>query len=157
MNLYVFDFLPTSRDSRIKEGEFTVALSNEDQDIDLDERWRNLLGLSFQEAEELLVASGLGESPKVKWMINISIGRLLQVEVIQLEAMQDAPFIVIKPGHSHLFQFALDRELVDLTSPLVLDPIFMDFSSKRIELALKTVGGKSAPIKRSRKRRKANG
>ncbi len=151
--LYVFDFSPTSRDARIKEGEFTVAISNENQHVDLDEAWRNRLGLEFQDAEDLLVKSGLGEAHRVKWMINKSVGSLLQVEVIRLEAMQDSPYVVIKPGHQNLFQFAIAQGLVTLGSPLVLDPLFMDFSSDRIEQALRTVGGKAAPIKRTRKRR----
>lgn len=147
--LYVFDFSPTSRDSRIKEGEFTVALSNENEYVDLDEPWRRRLGLGFQDAEELLVEHGLTE----RWMTNKSIGALLQVEVIRLEAMQDNPYVVLKPGHQGLFQFAVAQGLVALDSPLVLDPMYRDFSSDRIEKALRSVGGKAAPIKRARKRR----
>lgn len=147
--LYVFDFSPTSRDSRIKEGEFTVALSNENEYVDLDEPWRRRLGLGFQEAEELLGEHGLTE----RWMTNKSIGALLQVEVIRLEAMQDNPYVVLKPGHQGLFQFAVAQGLVALDSPLVLDPMYRDFSSDRIEKALRSVGGKAAPIKRARKRR----
>jgi len=147
--LYVFDFSPTSRDARIKEGEFTVALSNENEYVDLDEPWRRRLGLGFQDAEELLGEHGLAE----RWMTNKSIGALLQVEVIRLEAMQDNPYVVLKPGHQGLFQFAVAQGLVALDSPLVLDPMYRDFSSDRIEKALRSVGGKAAPIKRARKRR----
>jgi hypothetical protein len=147
--LYVFDFSPTSRDSRIKEGEFTVALSNEKEYVDLDEPWRRLLGLGFQDAEELLGKHGLTE----QWMTNKSIGALLQVEIIRLAAMQANPYVVLKPGHQRIFQFAVTQGLVDLDSPLVLDPIFRDFSSDRIEKTLRSVGGKAAPIKRARKRR----
>jgi len=147
--LYVFDFSPTSRDSRIKEGEFTVALSNENEYVDLDEPWRRRLGLGFQDAEELLGEHGLTE----RWMTNKSIGALLQVEVIRLEAMQDNPYVVLKPGHQGLFQFAVAQGLVALDSPIVLDPMYRDFSSDRIEKALRSVGGKAAPIKRARKRR----
>lgn len=148
--LYVFDFSPTSRDSRIKEGEFTVALSNENEQVDLDEPWRHRLGLGFKDAEALLAEHGLND----RWMINKSIGALLQVEVIRLEAMQDTPYVVLKPGHQGLFQFAIDHDLVDLESPLVLDPLFSSFKrEERIEKALRTIGGKAAPIKRTRKRR----
>ncbi|MEG6503050.1 MULTISPECIES: hypothetical protein [unclassified Desulfovibrio] len=147
--LYVFDFSPTSRDSRIKEGEFTVALSNENEYVDLDEPWRRRIGLGFQDAEELLGEHGLTE----RWMTNKSIGALLQVAVIRLEAMQDNPYVVLKPGHQGLFQFAVAQGLVALDSPLVLDPMYRDFSSDRIEKALRSVGGKAAPSKRARKRR----
>lgn len=147
--LYVFDFSPTSRDSRIKEGEFTVALSNENAYVDLDEPWRRRLGLGFQDAEELLGEHGLTE----RWMTNKSIGELLQVEVIRLEAMQDNPYVVLKPGHQGLFQFAVTQGLVALDSPLILDPMYRDYTSDRIEKALRAVGGMAAPIKRVRKRR----
>lgn len=147
--LYVFDFSPTSRDSRIKEGEFTVALSNEYEQVDLDEPWRHRLGLGFQDAEALLGEHGLTE----RWMTNKSIGAVLQVEVIRLEAMQDNPYVVLKPGHQGLFQFAVAQGLVALDSPLVLDPMYRDFSSDRIEKVLRAVGGMAAPIKRARKRR----
>ncbi|MDD3523351.1 MAG: hypothetical protein PHQ41_01485 [Candidatus Cloacimonetes bacterium] len=147
--LYVFDFAPTSRDSRIKEGEFTVALSNENEYVDLDEPWRRQLGLGFQDAEVLLGEQGLTK----QWMINTSIGALLQVEVIRLEAMLDNPYVVLKPNHQSLFQFAIAQEIVVLDSPLVLDSIYRDFSSERIEKALRSVGGKAAPIKRESKRR----
>lgn len=147
--LYVFEFAPTSRDSRIKEGEFTVALSNECDHVDLDDPWRRRLGLGFQEAENLLGQHDLND----RWMINKSIGSLLQVEVVRLEAMQDNPFIVLKPAHQGLFQFAIIQNLVALDSLLVLDPMYRDFSSDRIEKALRAVGGKAAPVKRARKRR----
>ena len=151
--LYVFDFSPTSRDSRIKEGEFTVALSNENEFVDLDEPWRLRLGLGFHDAEELLGEHGLTE----RWMTNKSIGGLLQVEVIRLEAMQDNPYVVLKPCHQGLFQFAVTQRLVALDYPLVLDPMYRDFSSDRIEKALRSVGGKAASIKRAKKRRQNNG
>ncbi|MGB4548882.1 MAG: hypothetical protein WBI10_08205 [Syntrophales bacterium] len=117
--------------------------------MDLDEPWRRRLGLGFQDAEELLGEHGLTE----RWMTNKSIGALLQVEVIRLEAMQDNPYVVLKPGHQGLFQFAVAQGLVALDSPLVLDPMYRDFSSDRIEKALRSVGGKAAPITRARKRR----
>lgn len=147
--LYVFDFSPTSRDSRIKEGEFTVALSNENEHVDLDEPWRNRLGLNFYEAQAMLAQHGLYDD----WMIYKSVGELLQVTVVRLDAMQNMPFVVLKPGNNDLFQFAVNTGLLSFEFPLVLDPLFVDFSSKRIEKALRAVGGQAAPIKRARKRR----
>ncbi|HQC23780.1 MAG TPA: hypothetical protein PLZ07_08705 [Syntrophales bacterium] len=85
--------------------------------------------------------------------MNSSIGKLLQVEIIALEAMRETPYVVIKQGNAQLFQFALDNGFLDLDKKLVLDPLFVDFTSKRIDQALRAVGGKAAPIKRARKRR----
>lgn len=150
--LYVFDFSPTSRDSRIKEGDFLVAISNENRE-DLDEPWRKFLGIDFYSAKSILEARGICRSKRDEWKVNSSIGKLLQVEIIALEAMRETPYVVIKQGNAQLFQFALDNALVDLGKKLVLDPLFVDFTSKRIDQALRAVGGKAAPLKRARKRR----
>ena len=151
--LYVFNFSPTSRDSRIREGEFTVALSNENENVDLDEPWRRRLGLEFHAAATLLGEHDLNDN----WMINKPIGTLLQVEILRLETMQDTPYIVLKPGHQGLFQFAIGQGFISFDSPLVLDPMYRDFSSDRIEKALRTVGGRAPTVKRARKRRQGNG
>src|SRR5713101_390524 len=99
-----FTFAPTSRDARISPGDFLVALSNEDADWDLDMPWRRHLGWSFPDAQQHLHTCGL-TSP---WMVNAPLGRILQVEIVCLEAMQDPPFLVVRPSHSRLFQFARD-------------------------------------------------
>ncbi len=150
--LYVFDFSPTSRDTRIKEGEFTVALSNENQYSNLDEPWYKLRGLAYSAAEELLARHGLTDG----WMIRRPLGALLQVTVVRLEAMQDNPYVVLKPGHQGLFLFAVTQGLVTFDSPLILDPIYRDFSSDRIEQVLRVIGGQAAP-RRIRRRRRTNG
>jgi len=150
--LYVFDFSPTSRDSRIKEGDFLVVISNENKE-DLDEPWRKFLGIDFYSAKSILEERGICRSKRDDWKVNSSIGKLLQVEIIALEAMRETPYVVIKQGNAQLFQFALDNGFLDLDKKLVLDPLFVDFTSKRIDQALRAVGGKAAPIKRARKRR----
>lgn len=150
--LYVFDFSPTSRDSRIKEGDFLVVISNENKE-DLDEPWRKFLGIDFYSAKSILEKRGICRSKRDEWKVNSSIGKLLQVEIIALEAMRETPYVVIKQGNAQLFQFALDNGFLDLDKKLVLDPLFVDFTSKRIDQALRAVGGKAAPIKRARKRR----
>ena len=155
--LYVFEFSPTSRDSRIKERDFTVAISNESPQTDLDERWRDRLNLGFQEARDRLMESGIEEASNSPWMINCSVERILQVEVIRLEAIREAPYVVIKPNHQGLFQVAIEQGLITLDKPLVLDRLFRDFSSKRVERALRTVGGRAAAIRRTRQRRQNSG
>ena len=137
--LYVFNFSSNSRDSKISEGDFTVVLSNENEYTDFDKLWRLHLNLTFFAAEDLLEQNNLGE----RWMVNRTIGDLLQVKVIQLDAVQEIPYVVLKPRHQGLFQFAIDQQIVNLNSLLVLDPIHRDFSSARIEKALKTVGGRT--------------
>lgn len=146
--LRTFAFAPTSRDARINDGDFLLALSNEDDDIELDVPWRNYLGLSFPDAQTLLSTAGLNDN----WMVNISLGRMLQVEVVRLEAMREPPYLVLRPGHSGLFRFAIDQGLLNLQRPLVLDPLFQDFSSERVAQALQAVGGNPPPMRRRRRR-----
>ncbi len=146
--LRAFTFAPTSRDARISDGDFLLALSNENDNIDLDIPWRKYLGLLFPDAQTLLATTGLNEH----WMINASLGKVLQVEVVRLEAMRDPPYLVLRPGHSGLFRFAIDQGLLNLQQPLVLDPLFQDFSSDRVAQALQAVGG-NPPAMRPRRRR----
>jgi len=147
--LLAFTFAPTSRDARINEREFLVALSNEDDELDLDFPWRRNLGLSFSEAQELLNSRGLNDV----CMVNATLGKVLQVEVVRLEAMHEPPFIVLKPSNNDLFGVAQDEGILDMERPMILDPLFQDFSSRRIEQALRAVGGNPPPMRRRRRRR----
>ncbi len=38
-DLRTFTFSPSSRDAKIKAGDFLLALTNEDNPLDLDEKW----------------------------------------------------------------------------------------------------------------------
>ena len=70
--------------------------------------------------------------------------------MVCLEAMQDPPFLVLRPSHSRLFQFARDAGLLSFDRPMILDPLFQDFASKRIVQVLQTVGGDPPPQRRRR-------
>ena len=143
-DLLACTFAPTSRDARIGAGDFLVALSNEDADRDLDLPWRRHLGWSFPDAQHHLHARGL----TAPWMVNAPLGRVLQVEVVCLEVMQQPPFLVVSPAHSRLFQYARDAGLLCVDRPMILDPLFQDFTSTRIEQVLQTVGGDPPPRRR---------
>lgn len=147
--LLAFTFAPTSRDAKINEGDFLLALSNEDDDIELDVPWRRYLDLSFSDAQALLASRGLND----RWMVNAPLGKLLQVEVVRLEAMHEPPFLVLKPANIGLFRLAQDEGILDMDQPMVLDPLYQDFSSGRIEQALRAVGGNPPPMRRRRRRR----
>jgi len=146
--LLAFSFAPTSRDARINEGEFLVAISNEDDELDLDFPWRRHLGLSFPDAQALLNGRGLTDG----WMVNATLGRVLQVDIVRLEAMQEPPFVILKPSNSSLFAMAQEEGILDMGRPMILDPLFQDFSSRRIEQALRAVGGNPPPMRRRRRR-----
>jgi hypothetical protein len=86
-------------------------------------------------------------------MVNAPLGKLLQVEVVRLEAMHEPPFLVLKPANIGLFRLAQDEGILDMDQPMVLDPLYQDFSSRRIEQALRAVGGNPPPMRRRRRRR----
>lgn len=146
-NLLALTFSPTSRDARINEGNFLLAISNEDNEMELDVPWRKHLGMTFGDAQRILNDNGLDD----RWMVNIPLRKLLQVEIVSMEAMRDPPFLVVHPGHEGLFQFAQDQGFLDVSRPMVLDPIFQDFSSGFVEKALRAVGGTPPPMKRKRR------
>jgi hypothetical protein len=142
--LIALSFSPASRDSRIDEGNFLLALSNEDNDNELDVKWWISLGNSFYHAKELLDQNDL-TSP---WMVNAPLKDLLKVEIVKMEPMNDPPFLVVHPNHEGLFLFAQDIGLLDLSRPMVLDPLYQDFNSERIEKVLRAVGGNPPPMRR---------
>lgn len=144
-DLMAFTFAPTSRDTRIRQGEFLVAFSNEEPALDLDIPWRRHQDLSFDDATALLARAGLGDP----WMANAPLGRVLQVEVASLAAAEDPPYVILAPSRPDLFRFAQRIGLLDLDSPMVLDPIYQDFTSREVEATMRALGG-AAP--RSRRR-----
>lgn len=138
-DLLPFVFAPTSRDAKIKEGEFLLALSNEDDQLDLDTPLYRHFQSSKREAQNRLESYGVDD----EWAATYKLSTFLQVEIVKLEAAQTPPFLVLSPAKHSLFTLAQRLGLIDLSRPLVLDPIFKDFSSGRIERVMKIVGGTS--------------
>ncbi len=145
--LIPFTFAPTSRDARVKERDFLLALSNEEPALDLDVPWRKHEGLRFEEAKELLAHHGLDK----EWMANLTLGRLLQVEVAKLGAAAEPPYVVLRPSHGGLFDFARRIGLLDFDEPMVLDPIHKDYTTREVDATMRAVGGR-APSQRRRGR-----
>jgi hypothetical protein len=143
--LLAFTFSRGSRDTRINERDFLLALSNEDSSFDLDMLWRVCLDLSFDEAKARAVASGIHRP-----LAHERLRTLLQVNLVRLEATRDPPFLILTPKDDELFHFAQSQGLLDLHRPMVIDPLFQDFSSERIEAALKLIGGDPPPLRRRR-------
>lgn len=143
--LLPFAFAETSRDARIKEGDFLWSISNEEPALDLDMPWRLHLDLSFAEARELLAKSEI-EPDKVA---NISLSKLLQVDIVNLETTLQQLYVIISPNRLNLFQFAEKQRLIDLTRPLILDPIYQDFDTRRIEQVFRLIGGSTAKAKKN--------
>ncbi|HEX7315871.1 MAG TPA: hypothetical protein VF297_18285 [Pyrinomonadaceae bacterium] len=141
-------FSPNSRDSRIKEGDWLLDLSNEDSTFDVAVPWKKHLDLSFDEALELLIEHGIEDNKKA----NIKLSKLLQVEIALLNSTADPPFLVLSPVDTSLFRFAQSVGLLDVRRPMILDPIYEDFSTDRIVKVLRTIGGEYPKIKMRRKK-----
>ena len=145
--LLPFTFVPTSRDARVKERDFLLALSNEEPALDLDVPWRKHEGLRFEDAQELLAYHGLDK----EWMANLTLGRLLQVEVAKLGAAAEPPYVVLRPSHEGLFDFARRIGLLDFDAPMVLDPIHKDYTTKEVDATMRAVGGRPPSRRRGRR------
>src|SRR5690606_32411965 len=137
---------PDSRDARLREGDFTLALHNEGDERDLYWRWYRHLGLRWKDASGVLSDYGIDVEADTKqaWRLRISLGRLLQVELVHLAATRLDPFLVLALSEPVHFQLAEDRGLIDFGRPLVLDPIHRDFSTSQVKSVLKALGGRAA-------------
>ncbi len=144
-DLFAFTFADGSRDARIKEGDFLLALSNEDPPLDLDVPWHRISGLDYYGARDLLSHYGLREG----WMPRATLGRLLQVEVAYLAAAEDPPHLILTPSDARMFRFAREVGLLDFGRPMVLDPIHRDFTSADVEGTMRAVGGSPPRRRRS--------
>lgn len=142
--LRAFTFSPTSRDAKMKEGDFTLALSNEHMDHHLHDPWRLHVfgGLSVTEAKQLLEQFGV---QNWTWSLaRASIGKLLKVELVYLAPLENPPFLILALSDPVLFQLAENWGLIDFNQPLVLDPIYYDFRTKQVKKVLRAVHGYKA-------------
>ena len=139
---------PSSRDARIKAGDSLLALWNgaraggpdgdrhgHRHDL-LDRPWRRVLDLSFDQALRIT---------RSRWWAGCATRKLLQVEVADLRTGDAPPLIVLAPLSEPHFALAEDLGLVDLDRPLVLDPVYEDHRSGRVEAVLRAIGGPPAP------------
>lgn len=136
--LLAFTFSPDSRDARIKEGEFLLALSNEIPHLNLDMMWSECYDppLEPYQGQDRISHLGLGDgAPYYK------LSRLLQVTVVKLLPAEELPVIVLALDNSELFKFAQAQGFIDLERPMVLDPLEKDFNSDLIEKVLRDIGG----------------
>ena len=141
---------PSSRDARIKAGDSLLALWNgaraggpdgdrgdgRDRHDLLDRPWRRVLDLSFDQALRIT---------RSRWWAGCATRKLLQVEVADLRTGDAPPLIVLAPLSEPHFALAEDLGLVDLDRPLVLDPVYEDHRSGRVEAVLRAIGGPPAP------------
>ncbi|MBJ8417515.1 hypothetical protein [Acinetobacter courvalinii] len=149
--LYAFEFSKTSRDAKIKEGDFLLALSNEDVELNFDRKIMSVLG-GFNNTKEVLLEYGI-DKKAINWLPQRNLDALVQVTVLRLDTLKESPIIILKPNDEVFFQFAIDYKFIDLSRSLILDPVFADFTSKKVLNTFKTIGGKSGKVSRKSKKR----
>lgn len=130
-----FTFSDDSRDTRIREGSFTVILRNEAMEGSIDAKWYRAAG--HQTLSDAL-AAGIAVPDRLQY---VPLRQLLDVTVARLDTLHSPPLLVLllEPSKEKLLQ---DAGLRDLNQPMVLDPIAKDFSTKLLEQAVRRVGGK---------------
>lgn len=143
--LYAFSFSKNSCDAKIKEGDFLLTLSHEDIELNFD---RNIIhalkSAGFDSPKEVLLNYGINKQD-INWLCKKNIDTLVQVTVLKMNTLGD-PYIILQPCNASFFQFAIDKKFINLEQTLVLDPIFADFSTKKVINTFKKIGGKSAKI-----------
>ena len=135
--LLPFTFSVRSRDAKVREGDFTLALSNEADLHHLHVPWRRALGLNWTDARAALVAHHAGLDDR--WRVDAALGDLLQVELVRLVATETPPFLVLRTSEPEMFAFAQARGLIQLDEPLVVDRTYKDFRTKQVKAALAAI------------------
>jgi len=139
-NLYAFTFSENSKDAKIKEGDFLCGISNEDFPIDFDAFWYKELGLSYSEGlERVNNSSHTGAN---QYFMNLKLSDLLKVAVVKIRADISTPFIILEVWRDSYIRFSEEQGLIDMSQPLVLDPITKDFNSDDVEKTLRLLNAK---------------
>ncbi len=137
-NLYAFTFSENSKDAKIKEGDFLCGISNEGAPIDFDAFWYKELGLNYTAASEI-VNNSLYAS---QYYINKKLSELLSVSVVKIGMKNRVPFLVLSVWNDNYISFCEEQGIIDMSLPLVLDPITKDFNSEDVEKTLRLLNTK---------------
>lgn len=153
--MWAMTFSTASRDAKIREGDFMLALTNEDSDLDLDlslsQQMFQQTGIEFSRLEDLLEHENL-ERKQARWRLS----SFLNVEIVKLDSIAEPPFLILAPSNIARFRFAEKIGLIDLSRPMILDPIFNDFDEgERTETAMRLIGGTTPKQTRKANAKKA--
>lgn len=135
--LKVFEFSVDSRDTRLRDGTFTVVLRNEDSQDTLETKWYRAAG--FETYED---AASAGHARPAKWLQYEALKSLLGVTIARIDSTSDTPLVALIFDKERL-RVAKACGILKTGEPMVLDPIHRDFSTDWIEKAVRRVGGKA--------------
>lgn len=144
----VFSYSSDSIEAKLKEGDFLVSLSNEK-----DPRDNNmpqlvldtiLTKLSEYSADELLSISKRFNVKNIKNFSYISLKSLLSVTIAYVSYEADNLFIIVVPndyyGGINVIHFLEYIRLLDLNTPMILDPLYQDFNQDTFEKIFRAIG-----------------
>lgn len=135
--VYIFAFSLDSRDTRLREGSFTVVLRDEDSVEPLETKWYTAAGYtSYQDAAAhgLTRNGGSLQHEPLKYLLGANVARIDSLTMPPLLAL------VIDKERA---KFAAKSGIRKMDKAMVLDPIHRDFSGDLIEKAIRRLGGKA--------------
>lgn len=135
--LKVFEFNSDSRDTRLRDGTFTVVLRNEDSQDTLETKWYRAAGF-----ETYADAAAAGHARSAKWLQYEPLKSLLSVTIARIESAGDPPLVALIFDKERL-RVAKACGVLKTDQAMVLDPVHRDFSTDWIEKAVRRVGGKA--------------
>lgn len=145
----VFSYSKDSVESKIKEGDFLVVLSNENDprnqslpQLNLEDTLTQLTGKSVNE----LIYASSSFNLEISNFFNLKLKDLLKVTVAYVSYDIDNLFIILVPndfyGGINVIKFLNSLGLLDFTKPMILDPIYQDFNQKAYDEIFRTIGKK---------------
>lgn len=140
----VYSFADSSRETRLRAGDFLVALSNEDSSFDLEAPWRVHLKLSYKAAVEKLHEAGFDDRTAGR-VATRPLSDLLRVTIVALQQQTSPPMVMLLPADERLFAFAQVMGLYCQDRPGVLDTIYRDYETAKIESVLHAIGSPTVP------------
>lgn len=132
----VFECSRDSRDSRLREGAFTVVLRDEDSEYSLETKWYKAAG-----HQNYLAAAAQGLSRNGSYKQYQPLKTLLGVNIARIDSMANPPLVALVIEKENL-EFAKKSGIRPMTKQMVLDPVHRDFSTELIERAVRKLGGK---------------
>lgn len=130
----VFKYSQNSIDTKLKEGDFLICLSNEKDQLNNTGVQMNL-DLSFNDS----LPSGQHEDFKIG---NKKIKDILSIEIVKISYDSNNPWVIILPNdfQKQAFSDAIDYGLLNLDEPLILDAFYKDFGTDIMKNVLKAIG-----------------
>lgn len=140
--IYAFEFSEDSRDCKIKEGDFLCCITNEDSEVGLSSYWYTGLDLDFYGAKQRLLDNDIQRADS---RVRAKFSEIFQVTILELDTTSETPFVIVEVPqfNTDMFQFGIDQGLLDLSRPMVIDPIFKDFESDDVEAVFRLIGGRA--------------